>query len=234
MTNKSQAFFSLLIAAVVFSILPNVPYGNSIQWPFEMLTTYVHELGHGLAAIAQGGRFLELQMFQNGGGLASVSHLHPGWGIAFVSAVGLLSPSIVGGLFILGGRSRNVARLILVSFALLMLLSCLLWIRSTFGLVLIGGMGCLFLLLGMRTGGGLNQFLVHFFAVHMLMDTLTRTMRYLFTGQVDIGGQIRHSDTANIANSLGGSYWMWGSAIAFVALMIFYLSFRYAYLQRRL
>lgn len=232
MTNKSRAFFSLLFAAIVFAILPSVPFGNTIQWPFVMLTTYVHELGHGLAALAQGGRFLELQIYPNGGGLAQVSRLYPTWGIALVSAAGLLAPSFVGGLLILAGRSRQAASTILVGFALLMLLSCVLWVRTAFGLWLIGGLGCLFLFLGVKSGASLNRFLVQFFAVHMLMDTLTRTMRYLFTGAVDIGGQIRHSDTANIANSLGGAYWMWGAVIAVISLLVFYLSFRHAYLRR--
>lgn len=227
MTPKASAFYSLVAAAIVFSILPNVPFGSLIMRPFELLTTYVHELGHGVAALVQGGTFIKLEIFMNGGGVATSRGVNEGWGRAFTAAGGLLAPPIAGGLFIVSGRSRKSASVILIGFALLMLVSCVLWIRSPFAWALVGGMGLLFLYFGMKSGAGVHQFLIQFFAVHMLMDTLTRTMSYLFTENASMGD----SDTAKIAHHLGGTYWMWGAVIAVIALLIFYLSFRRAYLR---
>ena len=161
MTNrKSTAFFSLTAAAVIFTFLPSVPFGNYVQWPFEMLTTYVHELGHGLAAITMGGNFIELKLFVNGGGVATSSGVADGVGRAVTAAGGLLAPSIVGGLFILAGRSNLAASTILIGFSALMLLSCALWIRSPFGLALVGGLGLVFLIFGLRSSQGVHQFLI--------------------------------------------------------------------------
>lgn len=231
MSNKGKAFFSLVGAALVFALLPRIPFGHAIQWPFVMLTTYVHEVGHGLIALAQGGNFITFQLWESGGGVATVNNLVPGWGIAAVSAGGLLAPPLMGGLFILAGRSRRTASIILVSFSLFMLMSCLIWIRSVYTLAWVGGLGILFLYFGIRTKAGWHQFLIQFFAVHMLMDTLTRTMRYLFTDQFERNGVIRHSDTSNIADALGGSYWMWGCLVAIIALSILYICFQRAYLR---
>ena len=228
---KSTAFLSLAAATIIFTILPSMPFGYYVQWPFEMLTTYVHELGHGLGAIAMGGNFIELKLFVTGGGVAISSGVPDGVGRAVTAASGLLAPSIVGGLFILAGRSKLAASTILIGFSGLMLLSCALWIRSVFGLTLVGGLGLVFLIFGMRSSQGVHQFLIQFFAVHMLVDTLTGTMSYLFTESFERDGQLRHSDTANIAANLGGTYWAWGIVIALISISIFYFSFRRAYLK---
>lgn len=227
MTNRASAFYSLVAAAIVFSVLPYVPFGSMVMRPFQLLTTYVHELGHGLAAIAQGGTFIKLEVFTNGGGVATTSGVSPGVGRAITAAGGLLAPSIAGGLFILSGRSRKSASVIFLGFTVLMLVSCVLWIRTPFAWALVGGLGLLFLYFGVKSGAGVHQFLIQFFAVHMFMDTLTGTMSYLFSATANKG----NSDTANIAENLGGTYWMWGLVIAAIALLIFYLSFRRAYLR---
>ncbi len=231
MNKKSNAFFSLVSAALVFAVLPYIPYGYYLNWPFQMLTTYVHELGHGLAALAQGGNFIRLEIFPSGGGVATTSGAHSGWGRALVAAGGLLAPAFAGALFILAGQSRRSASVIFNGFAILMLLSCAMWIRSAFALTLVGGLGILFLYFGLRAGKGVHQFLVQFFAVHMLVDTMTRTMRYLFTESFEREGQVRHSDTSVIADSLGGPYWLWGIIIALIAMLLFYWSFRRTYLR---
>ncbi len=227
MTNRSKAFLSLLGAAVVFVILPSLPFGHTIMWPFTMLTTFVHELGHGLAAIAMGGSIIKLELFSSGGGLAHYSGVAPGFGRAVVAASGLLAPPIAGALFIFSGRSRKSSSIILTGFAVLMLVSCALWVRTHYGLLLIGGLGLLFLFFAFRSKAGVHQFLIQFFAVHMLVDTLTRTMQYLFTHRAVYGD----SDTTQIASNLGGTFWMWGLLIAAIALLLFYLSFRRVYLK---
>ncbi len=229
MTNKSKAALSLIAAALIFWFMPLLPYGDVIVRPFQLLSTYIHELGHGLGALVQGGKFLELKIYANGSGLAPVSHLQPGWGIALVAASGLLAPAVAGGLFILAGRSDRIASFVFIGFALLMIISCAFWIRTLFGFTLIGGLGTFFMYLGIKSGRSLLQVLVQLFAIHMLVDTLTDTMRYLFKGSVIVAEQVRHSDTELIANSLGGSHWMWGGLIAFTSVAIFYICFRAAY-----
>ncbi len=231
MTNQSTAFYSLVGAALVFVVLPYLPFGYYVQWPFEMLTTYVHELGHGLAALVQGGNFIKLELFVAGGGVATTSGSYGGVGRAFVAAGGLLAPACVGSLFIFAGKSRKSASIIFNGFAVVMLISCVLWIRSVFALALVGGMGVLFLYFGLKANKGVHQFLVQFFAVHMLVKTMTHTMRYLFTDSFTRDGQLRHSDTTVIADNLGGPYWFWGAIIAAISILIFYWSFRRTYLR---
>src|ERR1043165_7404197 len=60
----------LLAAALVFVVMAFVPFGPILLYPLSLFTTWVHEMGHGLTALAVGGEFRELSIFGNGSGLA--------------------------------------------------------------------------------------------------------------------------------------------------------------------
>src|SRR6185436_16758514 len=59
-----------MLATVVVFILWNVPQLDFILYPFRLFVTYVHESGHGTAALLTGGRFAGFEIFSNGSGQA--------------------------------------------------------------------------------------------------------------------------------------------------------------------
>src|SRR3954466_10077092 len=59
-----------VLAAVVVFVLWNIPQLDFILYPFRLFVSYVHESGHGTAAILTGGRFEALQIFSDGSGQA--------------------------------------------------------------------------------------------------------------------------------------------------------------------
>src|SRR6201995_1283858 len=89
----------LWAAVLVFVIAGFVPFGTLILYPLELFTTWVHEMGHGLTALAVGGSFGYLQIFGNGSGLAHCRSA-PGVPSALVALGGLLAPPIVGTLIL--------------------------------------------------------------------------------------------------------------------------------------
>lgn len=226
---KDKALTLLILAAAITFFLPGIPYGNYILWPFVILTTFIHEMGHGLMALAVGGSFLKLEIFSNASGLAWNSGVSPGIPHALVAAAGLLGPSTAGGLFILAGRSSKGASRAFLILSIFMLVSTAIWVRTIYGIVSVSIIGFIFLLISRRAEPGTHQFLIQFLGAQMLADTLTRTMDYLFTGSVHVGGETRHSDTGTIAENLGGPYWFWGAILAVIAILIFILSLRRAY-----
>lgn len=226
---QGKAFFLLILAGIITFFLPMIPYGNYILWPFVILTTYIHEMGHGLMALLLGGNFLKLEIFSNASGLAWHSGVNEGIPRALVAAAGLVGPSIAGGLFILSGRSARGSSRGFLALSLFLLIGTLIWVRSPFGMASIGAMGVLFLIISRKGKLGLHQFLIQFLGVQMLADTLTRTLDYLFTGSVHVGGQTHHSDTGTIADQLGGPYWFWGALLFVFCLLIFMLSLNRAY-----
>jgi hypothetical protein len=60
----------LLSALAVLLILANVPYGRLLLYPFALFSTWVHEMCHGMAAMALGGDIEWLKIYPDTSGLA--------------------------------------------------------------------------------------------------------------------------------------------------------------------
>ena len=223
---KDKGFMFLLLAGILTAILWNVPYGNYILYPFTILGTWFHEMGHGLTAILMGGSFSKLEIYANGGGTAfwGYSDLWLGnrLGRAIVALGGLMGPPIVGSILIFAGRKSKTSSLALNILAGLMLISLVIWIRSIYGLVVIGALSALFVLIAQKGSLNLKQFAIQFIGVSAIMDTYHQ-LDYLFIGEFVRDGQTMVSDTGQIANQLFLPYWFWGGLIAlFSAFMLGY------------
>ena len=58
MNSKTPNTLAIIaVAALVAILLPLIPLVNILDFPFRLLVTIVHELGHGLAAIFTGGSY---------------------------------------------------------------------------------------------------------------------------------------------------------------------------------
>lgn len=228
--NSGRPLLLLLIAAIVFLLLSRIPFGNYIQWPFVIITTFIHEMGHGLTAIIVGGELLKVEIYQNASGVAWTRTIG-GWRQAAVAAGGLLAPSIAGAIFIMVGRNAKKSAITFLSLSLFILLCCALWIRSSFGLSILIPVGVLFLVLSQKSSQGFQQFLIQFMGVHMLVDTFTRTLNYVFSSSASVGGEIRHSDTSTIAQHLIGGHFFWACTIALISIAILVIALRNSYLK---
>lgn len=226
--NSGRPLLLLGLAAIVFLLLSQIPFGNYLQWPFVIVTTFIHEMGHGLTAIAVGGELLKVEIHQNASGVAWTRTI-AGWRQAAVAAGGLLAPSIAGGLFIWVGRNSRSSAITFLSLSLFILVCCALWVRSSFGLIVLVPVGLIFLVLSQKSSQGFQQFLIQFMGVHMLVDTFTRTLNYLFLSSANVGGKVRHSDTSIIAEHLIGGHFFWACAIATLAIGILIISLRKSY-----
>jgi len=141
--NERMGLTWLIAAAIATILLWQVPGGNYILYPFTILATWFHEMGHGLAALLLGGQFEQLQISPNGSGLAYHSgalFLGP-IGQALVAAAGPMGPPIAGAILIQASRSFKVASLSLKILGSFLILSTLIWVRSLFGLVAVPLLG---------------------------------------------------------------------------------------------
>lgn len=133
-----------LALAIVF-IVWNVPQLNLLLFPFRLFVTFVHEAGHGLAAILSGGRFLSFTINANGSGFATTAGGNP----ALILPAGYLSAALFGAvLFYLAHRlpyPRHVSLalgalviIIAVAFGGILSLATLLGAIIGFALIVIG------------------------------------------------------------------------------------------------
>jgi hypothetical protein len=221
----------VLAAVLVFAVSAWLPMGRWVIYPLELLSTWVHEMGHGLTALVLGGEFTQLEIFRDGSGLATC-WAREGWPEAMVSLGGLLAPPVVGAaiLGIVHGPRR--ARLLLGGLALALVASVAVFVRSPTGVV---AMPVVALALGWaawRLDGDYRVVVAQALGVVFALDTLTRMVSYVFMSEVEVDGVVRHSDIQNVADNLGGHYALWGVAVTAVAVGLLALGVRSAWRRR--
>jgi hypothetical protein len=167
-----QTLLLIGLAGLVALLVSSVPVLNLIGYPFRLLTTIVHELGHGLAALGTGGEFISFQISPNGAGLA-----YTRGGLRFVVIqAGYLSAAAFGAGLILLGRNHRHARAAmgLIGVAMILLSLCyglptMFELRMLAVLVttLFSGvlLGALFVWVALRASPGWIIFLLHLTAI---------------------------------------------------------------------
>lgn len=144
-----------------------------LAYPFRLLTTLVHELGHGLAALLTGGAFLRFVVFPDGSGLAYTA----GGMRLLVIPAGYLGVALAGAALLMLGRGQRSSRIALgvvgAALALLTLryaLPTLLSAQLLGGLLTLAaglGLGGLLLLAAWRAGAAWALLLLNLIAFHL-------------------------------------------------------------------
>lgn len=224
----------LLAAALITLISYQFSWGRTVLYPFFLLSTWFHEMGHGLMAIFMGGSFVKLEVFTDGSGLAYYSYsslwLGNRLGLSLIAAAGLVAPPVVGAAFILGARKPKHAQIALYILVGFLALSLVLWVRNPFGWLLILLWTLAVLAFTRLLKGDNLQFFAQFIGVQAAMATFLN-WRYLFTPTAGIGSS-GLSDTGAIAKQLFLPYWFWGAAIAIFSAWILLWSLRKAYANK--
>ena len=224
---ESMGLTWLIAAAIATVVLWQVPGGDYILYPFSILATWFHEMGHGLMALFLGGRFHQLQVFSNGSGVATYSISRSLWplGPALVAAAGPMGPSIAGAGLILASRSFTVASLSLKFLGGFLLLSTLFWVRSWFGLMAIPILGLIILGISLKAPQWMQGFAIQFLGVQACVSVYHQ-LNYLFTYSA---GPLGLSDSGQMQKYLILPYWFWGGLMAIASLLILVQSLRIAY-----
>lgn len=222
-----MSLFWLIAAAVVTVVLWQVPGGNYVLYPFTILATWFHEMGHGLMALLMGGRFTKLLIFSDGSGVAYYAgplYLEP-LSRALVAAAGPMGPPLAGAVLIVASRSLKAASLTLKLLGGFLLVSTAIWVRSLFGVATIPALGALVLGMGFKGSARLQGFVVQFLGVQACISTY-RQLNYLFSYSA---GPLGISDSAQIQQALLLPYWFWGGLMALSSLLVLVASLWIAY-----
>lgn len=220
---RRQAAIVLLGSVAITLAMLLVPGRENVAWlfaPFRWLHIYVHEFGHGIAALIAGGQFDHFEMYTYSG--VALTHTTGALAQAFVCAGGLCGPALVGGMFLAMGRSARWARIGLGAFGAFMAVSLALWTRTPFGWVFGAVVAALALGIALRSARWSRPVLV-FLGVQLALSVYTGG-GYLFTQTVQIQNGYRGpSDVQAMADALGLPYFVWGilcTAFSVVVLAI--------------
>lgn len=208
----------LLIAAVVTLIGWQFELGRFVLYPFTLLATFAHEMGHGLTALVFGAHFDRLVLNPDGSGLAYWSGHVGRIAEGMIALGGLVGPSIAGALLLAASRKVSRARMLLYAIAAFMIATLLLFARSPFALVFIG--------LSSLAIGALAHFapkaapfFVQLVGVQLCL-ALFRDVSYMFSEGGIIDGVPHRSDSAAIADALLLPYWFWGGVAAAFSVLV--------------
>lgn len=219
-----QEITLLIVLGFVSILLWHSPYGGYLLYPFSILATWFHEMGHGLAAMAFGHEFERLVIFPNGSGYAlHLAEDDPSRiSQAMIAAAGLLGPTVAGCLLILASRTRRATKAALILLGGALLGSTLIWVRSTTGWMVLPLLGGASLLLAFYGKEPHRRFAVQFLGVQGCIS-IYRDFGYLFSRGGYMEGRLQMSDTEHIAQALFLPYWVWGTLItAVIMAMVFY------------
>jgi hypothetical protein len=196
MTTRSRAL-GLALAAATTVVLWQFTAGRYLLYPFTILATWFHEMGHGLCAMLLGGSFVSLSLFPDGSGYAvhSGSRFLGQPGLALIAAAGPLGPALAGAMLIFFSLRPKWSRLALTGVALVLLLIRFKGTDRWHSLTLqfIGVQACI--------------------SVFLNID-------YLFTEKVRVSGRLVHSDTGQIAAALFLPYWFWAILLTGLTLWL--------------
>lgn len=226
--SKASGLNVLIAAAVISLILYNVPFGGYISYPFFILCTWFHEMGHGVAALLMGGSINHIVLEPSGSGLTQHSHvvgsllLGQRLSQAFIAAAGLIGPPVIGAMFIVFSKWKRGAQTMLWIMVGFIVIGNLLWVRNPFGWGMMAFVGAFVIFALLKGSLEQIQFLAKFIGVQAALATFLN-WRYLFAY---LGGS---SDVAHIQHQLLLPYWFWGAAIAVFSALLLIFSLRWAY-----
>lgn len=225
----SGELLPFFVGAVALSlILPRLPYGRNLLYPFSLLGTWAHELGHGLFAMMAGGSFERLEIYSNLGGQARFSGVRR-LGTAFTAFGGLLGPAIAGGLIIVLGSRESFAPWVIVGLAIAIVASVVFFVRNLFGFAILIVVAAA--LIGVATVAPFwtTMFVTQLIGIQFCLASWG-SLDYMFTKHFERDGYLIASDTQQIAEVLVLPYWFWGAVVALSSATILAGSFYLAWI----
>jgi hypothetical protein len=206
------------------TVLWRVPVLGLLFYPFRLLNTFIHELGHGLAALLTGGQFERFVVYSNMEGLALIR----GGNRLVVASAGYLGAALFGGLLILLSATALAEQTLLLGLGTSLGLLCLFFVRNFFGILagmlLAGSLGAagwyfadppatlLFAVLALQ---------MPLAAIHSLVDLLRLSVRTPRPGQL--------SDAHVLAQHTKIPALVWAALWFLIALVIVVLTVTVAY-----
>jgi hypothetical protein len=222
---------ALLLGIALASImLWQSALGSLLLYPFTILATWFHEMGHGLAATLTGRGFERLLIFADGSGVAESLRPSDGYRLtdALIASSGPLGPAIAGALLIVSSGYPTATRNALVVLGAALVVSTLIWVRSLTGWLVLPALGLAIILLALRGSPSWRSFAIQLLGVQAAISAWQQ-FDYLFSPGGTVGGQLHRSDTGAIADVLLLPYWFWGAVISGAILALLWWSFRLAF-----
>ena len=225
-----DSFKLLLFASALTIVLWFIPLAGLIAHPIRLFITFIHEIGHALAALGTWGEVNRVTLDWNGSGATLT---RGGWGFV-ISSAGYLSTTLYGATLLLLLRRPSLARMAAVSTGVLLLLTTVFFAGNSlaWGVGLVFGVGCV--ALGVKGRQRVVHFLMSFLGVQCLLNAFFDLMTLVYLSAFASGAR---TDAQNMSDATGGFIpaivWAVGWSILSVGVLIATLVIYYKSLRQR-
>lgn len=227
--SRSQIIGVFAAAVIVSVALGQVSWGGNLIYPFRLLATWAHELGHGIGALITGNRFESLEVYRSLGGVALIGGAD-GVSQVIVSVLGLVGPALLGAIVMVFGSRTTTAPYILSVLAGIITVSTLIWVRNLFGFFALLAIAAALAVVARFAPPLARVALAQIVAVQMALSSWS-SRDYLFIKGFERDGQYLASDTQKIAEEWFLPYWFWGGLTGLLSIAILVWAFWFAWLR---
>jgi hypothetical protein len=217
MLGRSRNF--LLASVVVTVLLYAIPGAHLLAYPFVLLSTLAHEMGHGLTGLLVGATFDSFQMYSDGSGVAHVYGNVGRMSRALIAAGGLIGPALFAALFFIVARKQALARFVLTILGVALIVAEFMVVRNAFGWVFVGAVAGVCLFAAQQQQSIVAPFTLVFIALQLTLSVFSRG-DYLFTPTAQTANGPMPSDVAAISDALFLPYWFWGGLCALISGLV--------------
>lgn len=233
MIDARQSQRALAIALLASLILWNWPYDGIALYPFKLLATWLHEMSHGLVMLLTGAGFDEMEIFRDTSGLAHAHHSMQAPGRAAIAAAGYMGTPLFGALFLIYGNRHGGPRRVLAALGSIMLLSAVLFVSNTFGIVAVSIGASVFIAMSLFATESIAAYAVAFLAAQSCVNAVL-DIRVLFRTTLVVNGEVMGaSDAHNMADATFGTAWMWSAIWLGWSLVVLFVALRWLHDRHR-
>lgn len=227
--DKSDLY--LVIALVIVIVLQNMPSLRFLMYPFNLLATWIHEMGHGLTAELMGGNFNKLVINSDTSGYAEYSYNPLTMGTfakAIIGSAGYMGTAIFGTMMLFFRKKEGFVKAFSVLLGVFMIASLAIYIRSWIGVFFAVPFSGLLLFIGLYSNAEFNKFFYNFLASQIALNTVL-DIKVLFSIGNRTGGVMglvnSQSDASKVADLLIFPYWFWAGLWLLTSVLLFLFAF---------
>lgn len=204
-----------------------MPFGMYVLYPFMLIYTFVHELGHGIAAMMVGWEFEKLEIWMDGSGMARNLPLPDASraAYAFVAFAGLAAPTVIAAFCFMLGRSCKASRIGLFTCAAVCVLSAIFFVHNTFGIVFAAVCAAISSALALNKNCQIPQYAMLAMAIVLLTAVFSQS-DYLFAAAAQTAEGIKPSDVEQISKNLFLPTWFCGGLVAVISVAVLFVGIR--------
>jgi hypothetical protein len=212
---------ALTLALLVLWQIPGV---GLVVYPFRLFGTFVHEISHGLAALATGGDFHRFTVSPDLSGLAWSAG---GWRWV-ISSAGYVGSAVFGGVLILLAARGVASRLLLMVLGLVLGVLCLLFVRNMFGIATGLALAAAMFLAGYRLRAPWSDIVLLVLALQLVLDGFNSLFTLL---RLSAASNVQ-TDALSMAQATGVPAVIWTVVWAALSLAMLAFTLRLAYRRR--